>query len=235
MPMKRGAVISDLHLLTNRTTTSRYMSAIRLAASQSSLFILNGDIFDFCWSRHDGLEASVDAAMEWVEALVLEFPDCAFVFMAGNHDSVPAYVQRMEGLAARISNLYWEDYFVQLGERIFLHGDVFHAGGSRHELDAYRRKWSNPKIKHPLFHGLYWLTAKSGAQLLILPFLFKKHCARRILAYFKGMISKERIEGVQDVYFGHVHRSFEHFSYEGFAVSQYGCGFIYDKAECHTV
>ena len=212
--MGRGAVISDLHLLTNRTTASSYMPAIRKAASESRLFILNGDIFDFCWSRHDGLEASVEAAVDWVEALVHEFPRCTFVFMAGNHDSVPAYVQRMVELSENISNLFWEDYFVQLGSRIFLHGDVFHAGGSRHALDVYRSKWSNPLIKHPLFHGLYWATSKSGAQLLILPFLFKRHCAERITQYFEETISVERLAGLSDVYFGHVHRSFEDFSYK---------------------
>ena len=191
------------------------MATIRKVASESRLFILNGDIFDFCWSRHADLEASIEEAVDWVEALVHEFPQCSFVFMAGNHDSVPAYVQRMEELAKGIPNLFWEDYFVQLGERIFLHGDVFHSGGSRHQLDAYRSKWSNPMIKHPLFHGLYWATAKSGAQLLILPFLFKRHCAERITRYFEEMISAERLQGVQDVYFGHVHRSFEDFHYRG--------------------
>ncbi len=42
-----GAVVSDLRLFTNRTTVHEHMLAIRRAAEECSLFVFNGDSFDF--------------------------------------------------------------------------------------------------------------------------------------------------------------------------------------------
>ena len=63
---RRGAVISDLHLLSNRTTLHRHIKEVEAELSNVDLFVLNGDIFDFEWSRHNGPEASIAAAIEWI-------------------------------------------------------------------------------------------------------------------------------------------------------------------------
>jgi UDP-2,3-diacylglucosamine pyrophosphatase LpxH len=45
-----GHTISDLHLLTTRSSAAKMMPSLHHAASEAGLFVLNGDIFDFQWS-----------------------------------------------------------------------------------------------------------------------------------------------------------------------------------------
>ena len=46
-----GLVVSDLHLLTSRSLGRRWQAGFERELRSCALLVLNGDIFDFHWSR----------------------------------------------------------------------------------------------------------------------------------------------------------------------------------------
>ena len=209
-----GAVVSDLHLFTNRTTVHEHMPAIRRAAEECRLFVFNGDIFDFHWSRHAGFEASAQAAEEWILELVDTYADTQFVFLLGNHDSVPAYRKVLDSLAAQRPNLEWHAEWYRHGHKLFLHGDIYHGGTTSAMLNAYRAR-CNLTLRHSwLGHVCYWAFARSGLPALFLGLVSRKTCARRIRAYLNNELGAE-LHAVKEVFFGHVHTPFADFHHDG--------------------
>jgi len=208
-----GSVLSDLHLFTNRSTAHNHLDEIHETAAASDLFIFNGDTFDFAWSKHRGYEKSVAAAIEWITDLATAHPHCSFVFLLGNHDGIALFKEALGQLAESLSNLHWEPYHVQLGEKVFLHGDVFHAGTTPEHLETYREQWDKPHKKHRRFAGrMYWMAAHVGIPNVLIRFIPRKRCARRILSYLRETLGGSEQE-VREIYFGHTHRSFEDYEY----------------------
>lgn len=217
----RGAVVSDLHLFTNRTTVHEHMHAIRAAAEACRLFVFNGDIFDFQWSLHEGFAESVRAAGEWITQLAAAHPHTRFVFVLGNHDSVPAYQRKLESLRQALPNLDWRSAWYRHGDKLFLHGDVYHAGPSARQLDAYRER-CNGKLRRSRFrHACYWAFARSGLPAFLLQFVSRTACAKRLLPYLEAELGQE-LRQVRDIYFGHVHVPFADFRYGNFVFHNTG-------------
>lgn len=211
-PAPCGAVVSDLHLFTNRTTVHEHMTTIRRAAEQCSLFVFNGDIFDFQWSLHKGFMQSVRAAEEWIGDIVAAHPTTHFIFLLGNHDSIPAYREALQRLAAETDNVEWHPDWYRDGNRLFLHGDVYHGGHNREALAAYRTR-CNRRLKHSrLHHACYWAFARSGLPAIFLRLVRRQVCARRITAYLAAELGPE-LRDIRHVYFGHVHTPFTDFRY----------------------
>lgn len=218
---ERGAVVSDLHLFTNRTTVHEHIDDIRRAADECDLFVFNGDIFDFKWSRHGGFALSVHAAEEWIRRLVAAHPETAFVFLLGNHDSVPAYRETLDGLAREFSNLDWRADWYRRGGRLFLHGDVSHPLASRRGLRVYRDRCNRTLQRSRFHHACYWVFARSGLPAFFLRFVSREKCARRILAYLRRELGGD-LDEISDIYFGHVHTPFSDFSHGGFSFHNTG-------------
>ena len=212
-PAPLGAVVSDLHLFTNRTTVHEHMPDIRRAADECRLFVFNGDIFDFQWSLHAGFEASVRAAEEWIRDLASSHPNTRFVFLLGNHDSIPAYRDALDRLAAEMGNLEWHSEWYRRDGRLFLHGDIYHGGATGASLDAYRTRCNRILRRSRFRHACYWLFARSGLPALFLRLVNRKTCARRILAYLRTELGPD-LRDVREIYFGHVHTPFTDFRYD---------------------
>ena len=219
--VRAGAVVSDLHLLTNRTTFARHSESIRKMASESDLFIFNGDVFDFQWSRHGDSEASVREAISWIKSLVTQHSHCHFVFLLGNHDSIPDYVCALDKLSQSRKNLSWGEHHAQLGDRIFLHGDLYHAGGNPLMVDAYRHRRNQKLDRSPVLHGLYWGVTKAGVFRVLVKMVSKRSCARRIIAYLDKTMG-DQASAVREIYFGHLHKPFSNFSYDRFVFHNTG-------------
>lgn len=208
-----GAVLSDLHLFTNRSTAHRHLEEIHETAAASDLFIFNGDTFDFTWSKHPGFEKSVAAAIEWITELASAHSHCSFVFLLGNHDGIALFKEALAQLAETLPNLHWEPYHVQLGEKVFLHGDVFHAGTTPGHLETYREQWDKPHRKHRRFAGrVYWMAAHAGIPNVLTRLMTKRRCARKILSYLRDTLGGSAHE-IREIYFGHTHRCFEDYEY----------------------
>ncbi|MFW6152535.1 MAG: metallophosphoesterase [Verrucomicrobiota bacterium] len=207
-----GAVVSDLHLFTNRTTVHEHMPEIGVAADESEVFIFNGDIFDFQWSLYDGFRPSVHAAEKWIRQLAQRHPKTRLVFMLGNHDSIPEYISLLERLSRENPLIQWREQWYRLEDKIFLHGDIYHAEPGQTGIREFRQK-CNAKLRHSRFrHSCYWAFARSGLPAFFLLFVRKKTCARRIWTYLASELGSD-LDKVNHVYFGHVHTTFTNFCY----------------------
>lgn len=186
----------------------------RQAAEDCELFVFNGDIFDFKWSLHDGFEAAVHAAKEWIRELVTTHPDTQFVFLLGNHDCVAEYRDTLTELCEQFANLQWQAHWYRLGQKLFLHGDVCTGPDNAADLQAYREQCSRILQRSRFRHLCYWLFAQSGLPAVFLRFVNRETCAQRILAYLSNEMPSQ-ISELTDIYFGHVHTPFADFRYNG--------------------
>ena len=209
-----GAVVSDLHILTNRTTVHEHMDDIEAAAEAADLFVFNGDIFDFKWSTHGAFQESVAVAVAWIEDLLRRNHDCRFVFLIGNHDGLPSYKAELVRLSNDYPNMTWEEFYLRLDDKVFLHGDVCQTTGSPAELETYRLKCNEHLRDHPVLHMLYWLVSHVGILRLFVKMISKESCARRISQYLSTVMGSEFAE-IREVYFGHVHTPFTDFPHNG--------------------
>jgi len=210
----RGAVVSDLHLLTNRTSVQEHWSSIMKVAEEADTFVFNGDVFDFKWSQHGGFQQSVRIAEAWIRTLVSAHPDTRFVFLLGNHDCIHPYKTALDGIQRSLSNFQWHEYWYRLDEKVFLHGDVCHAGGTAKALRAYRNRWSRMIRTSALSHAAYWAVGQSGLPTVAPRFLRRKACARQILGYLRNELGPA-FDEIRQVYFGHVHTAFRDFRVDG--------------------
>ncbi len=221
----KGGVISDLHLLSNRTTFHHHEHAIEGAIGDSSLFVFGGDIFDFEWSRHGSEAESVGVAHDWIRELCLRHPDCRMVFLQGNHDCSPAYTSALNDLQERLPNLEWQPLHWRLEDKLFLHGDVYH-GHTEWELLAYRRLKHMRMRRHPVLHALYFAVLKLGLSRMFLATVSKEHAATAIVGYMHDVMLAEEREQVREVFFGHVHTPFTHFDHGGMRFHNMGAAVI---------
>ncbi len=233
-----GHTVSDLHLLTNRSSAGRRMPGLHHAASEAGLFVLNGDIFDFQWSIYPNLGQSLWFVENWIGDLVGRHPQCQFVFILGNHDSLPAYAELLEEMAARHPNLAWDPFYLKVGEKIFLHGDV-HNSPTAETLAAYRARWHGPPRK-PWAHMAYYVFTCLRGPRLIHELAPRHRPAADVITYLRAELGP-RFNEVQDVYYGHTHKPHSNFIRQGLRFHNTGATlhgvrsriqtFLYDPAD----
>jgi UDP-2,3-diacylglucosamine pyrophosphatase LpxH len=233
-----GHTVSDLHLLTNRSSAEKMMPSLHRAASKAGLFVLNGDIFDFQWSVYPDLEQSLRYVERWIADLVGRHPKCQFVFITGNHDSLPNYEELLEDLSRRHANLAWDPFYLTVGEKVFLHGDV-HNSPTPETLEAYRSKWHGPPRK-AWAHTAYFVFAWLRIPRLIHELMPTHRPAADVITYLKAELGP-RFHDVQDVYYGHTHKPHSNFLQQGLRFHNTGATlhgvrsriqtFLYDPAD----
>ena len=116
--------VSDLHHFSKRSQQDRYDEPLHAVLPEAETLYMGGDIFDFRWSKLESLDASVDAANDWLIALMERYPNCKFHYLLGNHDSCTTFVRSLERLDEQHENFAWHPYFMRVGRSLFLHGDV---------------------------------------------------------------------------------------------------------------
>ena len=212
--MKLGSTVSDLHLLTNRTSIDRYMDEILQAAAQSDLFIFNGDLFDFKWSLHEELNTSVQKATTWVYDLAKAFPTCQFVMLIGNHDNVSIYMDALNRLARDLPNLAWEQFYLRLGEKVFLHGDVGDKLMTPDEFVAFRHRWDRDHQPAKWRYTLYSIITNSGLHKIVPKLVSKRRHAEHIIAYLQEALGYDFNE-IREIFSGHIHSSYTDYRLRG--------------------
>jgi UDP-2,3-diacylglucosamine hydrolase len=219
--MEFGATVSDLHLFSHHSRPKLYLKHIEETAADAGVFILNGDIFDFKWSEHGVFSSSVTAAMLFLGELLESAPNCQFRITLGNHDAVPVYMDALEELSAVHANLEWHEFACRVGDRIFLHGDVIHAGSTNEALRRFRSKLQRPANGHVLQRFAHSAVHRSRVSRMALHMVPKRILAARILAYLEN---ENWLNGnkIRHIYFGHTHNYFEDFEYRGY--SFHNCG-----------
>jgi len=214
------------------------MPSLHHAASEAGLFVLNGDIFDFQWSFYPDLKRSLQYVEDWIDDLVEQYPRCQFVFITGNHDSLPAYEKLLEDLSGRYANLAWDPFYLKVGEKVFLHGDVHHSP-TPETLAAYRSRWHGPPHK-PWTHTVYYVFAWLRIPRLIHELTPADRPVADVITYLKAELGPH-FGDVQDVYYGHTHKPQSNFLQQGLRFHNTGATlhgvrsriqtFLYDPAD----
>ena len=219
--MRYGATVSDLHLFSHHSRPGRYLDRIHKAAAAAEVFVFNGDIFDFKWSEHGVFSRSVIAARHFIKELLETHPGCRFRILLGNHDAVPPYMEALEQLSGRFANLEWHEFACRVEDRVFLHGDVIHAGCTNEAVRRFRSKLQRPANGHSLQRLAHKTVHRSHVPWIAFKMIPKRILASRILAYLEH---EDWLNGggIQHVYFGHTHNDFEDFRYRGFLF--HNCG-----------
>lgn len=138
-PVCKGVFVSDLHVFSGRSVGESLPKQLPLAFPDASLLVLGGDIFDFKWSPM-GETGTLDAAKNWLMTLLDQWQG-KVMFLAGNHDCLPKFFDVMGDVASQCDRFTWHDHHVQIGNALFLHGDVLDAGNHVSMLSDYRYKF----------------------------------------------------------------------------------------------
>lgn len=206
--------VSDLHLLANRSDAHRYLEEIVHAASHADTFVLGGDIFDFHWSSLS-IQKSIERASNWLEQLTAFCPKCQFHMVLGNHDYHQAFIDHLEVLEQRITNLAWHRFYLRLGNSVFLHGDVANKEMDASMLIEFREGWLEKRRRGPFASALYDVVILTRLHKPIPHLVFSKRIVvRRIFKYLES-IGQGPSNGVHDVYFGHTHKRVNAYRYRG--------------------
>jgi len=218
--MQTGYVISDLHVFASWSWVGKHLDRMHEAAEGADFFVLNGDIFDFRWSTLGGAEATLGAAVEWLDRFAAAHPGCRVYYVLGNHDGFAGLAHRMEGLARERENFEWRPASLRMGSVLFAHGDLFCMEGQNpfeRPMAAGGRRFGGPLSW--LYHGIHtihgtWVVHRRFTPLWL---------ARIIVRSLAGAPS-ELAAGITDVYCGHTHVAFSDFVYQGLTIHNTGSG-----------
>ena len=197
--------VADLHLFSRRSRGHLCEDAIVAAARRSRVCVLGGDIFDFKWSSHNSVEASIAAAEVWLRQLIEQVPECQFHFVLGNHDDHPQLVSRLPALATEYANFFWDRFYLRLGDAVFLHGDAADRRMSVESLRQRRDRFVHHP-RQPWAHRLYGLIVGAQMHRLIPHAVYRPAIVADRLLNYLSEIGHGAQDGVQHVCFGHTHR-----------------------------
>ncbi|ADB14783.1 conserved hypothetical protein [Pirellula staleyi DSM 6068] len=208
--------VSDLHLYSARSQPVRFELPMHQCAAEVQTMVLGGDIFDFRWSTLGDTDATIVAAMRWLDDLVASHAQCQFHFVLGNHDYNEKFVTELERYALQRSNLDIHHYWLRLDQNIFLHGDAAdHPAMCADRLIARRDKWRHDESRTRLHHAMYDLAVRANLHKLASHVMNRpQKVVGRIHQYLRR-IGQGPDQGVEQVYFGHTHAAINALVYDG--------------------
>ena len=222
--MKRGLVISDLHLFSPRSEGNRLLSEITDEVTHSDVLVLNGDIFDFRWSELPDQSATISAAIDWVKELLENFQGESVHYILGNHDCLSAFTSRLEALARANPIFSCHEHSLILNRSLFLHGDCANRLMDGEMLKRYRHAWSSHQQRGALSKTLYQLADLTGLSRRFHEQHFPEATTVIRVAHHLDHVLPTWREDIDDVYFGHTHRPFTRHSHEGVLFHNTGSG-----------
>jgi UDP-2,3-diacylglucosamine hydrolase len=113
-----------------------------------------------------------------------------------------------------VPNFHWEPHFLRVGDKLFLHGDVVNGFVTPSALAAARRRWNRVRQRGPFLHAVYSAVTKTRIYSVLPHLLPKRRCARRLVAYLR-LVLGDGLSQLRDVYFGHTHRGFTGYCFDG--------------------
>lgn len=201
-PGRRGVFVSDLHVFSGRSVAESLGSEVQQRYPQANLLVLGGDIFDFKWSSMSGA-GTLLAAEHWLEGLLNQW-DGEVVYLAGNHDCLPQFMDVLREVESHNDRFTWHDHQVQFGDSVFLHGDVLDAGQDVSKLGAYRDKFHPTSNQSKLSRQAY-----SAIVAMRIHRMAPKLRHRKIMTCLKlqGILPQlvDRPQEIRRVFYGHTH------------------------------
>ena len=222
--MKRGLVISDLHLFSPRSD-GRWLMLERMdEVAQVDVLVLNGDVFDFRWSELPNQAVTISAAIDWLLELLEKFQGESIHYVLGNHDCLSAFTSRLEELARANSVFSYHEHSLILKRSLFLHGDCANRKMDGEMLKQYRRAWSSHDQRGKLGRVLYQLADITGLSRRFHEQHFPEVPTVARVAHHLDHVLPAWREEIDDVFFGHTHRPFSSHSHEGVLFHNTGSG-----------
>ena len=218
--MPTGYVISDLHMLTRWSHPRKYIEQMHRAAEAADFFVLNGDIFDLRWSILPGIDATIDAAIDWLGKFAEAHPNCTVYYILGNHDAFDGLARRTDELSNEIENFQWRPAYLRMGGMLFTHGDLFW----RDRRNPFERQLQTSVIRIArvigwAYHVIHTIQATRIFHAMWPP----GRCARHIEQSLTGA-PREMTDGITDVYCGHTHVAVSDFAHAGLTFHNTGSG-----------
>jgi UDP-2,3-diacylglucosamine hydrolase len=212
---RTGIVLSDLHLFARRSRGAARFASLRRQLASADLLVLNGDIFDFRWSTLGRQQQTLPAAMAWLCRLASEFPRCQIHFIVGNHDCTRPFLDQLSRLSATLPAFHWHEYWLQLGPRLFIHGDCAHRRMDHRGLSRYRRMWERDWCCGRALAAAYVCVDHLGVTRRVHQIHFPRRKTVARLAYFLDRATPDWRRQTRDCYFGHTHLPFSNYEYDG--------------------
>lgn len=220
----RGLVISDLHLLAKRSAGESLLEELGPQLERCELLVLNGDTFDFRWSTLRGETASIAAAVEWVEEQLARMQGREVHFVYGNHDCLGAFREKLEPLALERANLHVHEFYLHLGDQLFLHGDCANRKMDVAAMTAFRAGWENDKPRGKFSAAMYDAVDKTGLCWQFHRRYFPQGITVNRVAHYLDAVLPEWQGKVSDCYFGHTHLPFRDHEHDGVRFHNTGSG-----------
>ncbi len=213
--MKTVCVVSDLHLFCRRSLVERHLGELHEAIGASEFLILNGDTFDFRWTRLDTVEETIGESIRWLKELVTRHPHCHVHYVVGNHDNVLAFLDALGSYAEGESSVSWHPHYVRLGKALFLHGDVANRKMDHLELARWREKWHDDTKKAKVLGRIYDVAFALRVHKAVHRITFPTEVVAKRLMHYLESVGEGPESGVEDVYFGHTHVALSDYVHEG--------------------
>ncbi len=202
-PLVRGGVfVSDLHLFSPRSAADAIAEQLAQTNACDQCIVLGGDIFDFRWSIRGSHDLTLAAAIEWLEELLANSGEAQVRFIPGNHDCHPEFLQLLTELANRRGRFDWHDHHFQIGDALFLHGDVLDAKGN---LSNYRARFHHEHPQTGFKHGLYDVVVGLRLHKLVPLLRHRPQLTCRRLRLLIDSLPAASQTPFERVFFGHTH------------------------------
>ncbi|TWU36199.1 hypothetical protein Poly41_39530 [Novipirellula artificiosorum] len=192
--------------MSSRSTAEEHEYLIASMIERSDVVVWGGDLFDFRWSRfRDELEA-VRFASGYLRSWHNRFPNHQFVFLCGNHDASPAFLDEVRRQVDDQSNFVLMGDVLRIDDTVMLHGDQIEGRGTIARFENYRQKWADKK-RAPLWRfAPYDAIVAARGHKVAAAIAHRNRMAVNKLARFLDLHDLNFDNGIRRVVFGHTHR-----------------------------
>lgn len=222
--MKRGLVVSDLHLFSPRSEGSRLMAERIEEVSNADVLVLNGDVFDFRWSELPNQSATISAAIDWLNMLLDNFHGESVHYVLGNHDCLSAFTLQLDEIVQNHSKFSYHEHRLILNRSLFFHGDCANRNMDENMYKQYRRAWNIHRQRGKVGKTLYQIADFTGLSRRFHEQHFPQDATVERVAHYLDHILPAWREEIDDVFIGHTHRPFTSHTHEGVKFHNTGSG-----------
>ncbi|TWU41611.1 UDP-2,3-diacylglucosamine hydrolase [Novipirellula aureliae] len=202
----QAVFVSDLHLMSTRSTAEEHAFLIEQSVQQSEVVVWGGDLFDFRWSRFKAERDSVSFAIEYLHDWLIRFPNQQFVFLRGNHDASPLFLNQLDRWADQHDRFTIAGDILRIGDVVMLHGDQIEGRGKQARFDQYRQKWAEKKRASIWRFSPYDAIVTARAHKLAAALAHRNRLTVKRLSKYLALHDLGYEQGVRRVVFGHTHR-----------------------------
>ena len=150
-----------------------------------------------------------------LERLIEKLPDVAIHFLLGNHDCLTAFVTRLQHWASAREKFSYYEHLLQIGNALFLHGDVANRRMDSHTLQKFRAGWANDHPKGKLARHLYGLADRTQFSSAFHRAYFPPRTTIWRVAYHLDRTLPDWRQRTTSVYFGHTHCPIDGYEMDG--------------------